>query len=179
MPDIRGGSAQIADGSVTSAKIADGTIATADLAFTPIQSGVAIASGELRSSDSAYVSSTGGGSVYLRDITTGTTLLLEGANGRVSFPGGATLDLANNTNISSGTTTGAKICTGTTQKLGFHNSTPVAQRAGAAQAAVAATAATSVTPFGFTTAAQADALVTLVNELRAALVEKGLIKGSA
>ena len=54
------------------------------------------------------------------------------------------------------------------------------------------TAATQTTPWGFATQAQADALttrinqlvadnanlITLVNELRAAQVEKGLIKGS-
>lgn len=77
------------------------------------------------------------------------------------------------------TTTGTKIATATTQKIAFHNATPVAQRAGSAQAAVATTAATNSAPYGFSTAAQADALVALVNELRAALVEKGLIKGSA
>ena len=49
----------------------------------------------------------------------------------------------------------------------------------AAQAAVATTASTNTTPYGFTTAAQADAIVTLVNELRAALVAKGIIKGAA
>lgn len=77
------------------------------------------------------------------------------------------------------TSTGTKIGTATGQKFAFHNSTPVIQRAGAAQAAVATTGATNVTPFGFTTAAQADAIVTLVNELRAMVVEKGLMKGSA
>lgn len=78
-----------------------------------------------------------------------------------------------------GTTTGSKIGTATAQKLAFHNSTPVIQRAGAAQVAVVTTAATNVAPFGFATAGQADALVTLVNELRATLVEKGLMKGAA
>ena len=78
-----------------------------------------------------------------------------------------------------GTTTGTKIGTATSQKIGFHNATPVVQRVGAAQAAVGTTAATQTTPFGYTTAAQADAIVTLVNEIRAALVEKGLIKGAA
>ena len=48
----------------------------------------------------------------------------------------------------------------------------------AAQAAVVTTAATNVAPFGYTTSAQANAIVTLVNELRAALVEKGLIAGA-
>lgn len=91
--------------------------------------------------------------------------------------GGATV--ADAFNFAFNATTGTKLGTATTQKLAFHNSTPVIQRAGAAQSAAAATAATNVAPFGFTTAAQADAIVTLVNEIRAALVEKGLIKGSA
>ncbi len=62
--------------------------------------------------------------------------------------------------------------------VAFHGATPVDQRASAAQAAVPTDAATDTAPFGFTEA-QANAIVTLVNELRAALVEKGLIKGAA
>lgn len=77
------------------------------------------------------------------------------------------------------TTTGNQFGTATTQKLAFHGSAPVVQRAGAAQAAVDTTAATNSSPYGFSTAAQADAIVTLVNELRTAMVEKGLIKGAA
>lgn len=76
-------------------------------------------------------------------------------------------------------TTGTKFGTAITQKLAFFNSTPIVQRASAAQTAVAVTGSTNVTPFGYTTAAQADALVTLANECRAALVAFGLIKGSA
>jgi hypothetical protein len=64
------------------------------------------------------------------------------------------------------------------EKISFHGVTPVAMRAGAAQAAVATTAATSTSPFGFAEA-QANAIVTLLNEIRAALVEKGIIKGAA
>lgn len=81
--------------------------------------------------------------------------------------------------ISFGTTTGTKIGTATTQKIGFYGATPIAQRSGAAQAAAAATSSTQVTPFGYTTQAQADAIVTLVNELRAWAVAQGFIKGSA
>jgi len=66
----------------------------------------------------------------------------------------------------------------TGEKVGFCGATPVVQRVGAAQAAVATTAATDTDPFGFSEA-QANAIVTLVNELRAALVAAGLIKGSA
>lgn len=81
--------------------------------------------------------------------------------------------------FSVGSTTGSKIGTATAQKLAFHNSTPVIQRASAAQTAVVTTASTQTTPWGFSTQAQADGIITLVNEIRAALVEKGLIKGSA
>jgi len=86
-------------------------------------------------------------------------------------------------------------------KVGFHGVTAVVQRAGAAQvvitptigAAVATTGSSNSSPYGFTTSAQADALVArvnqllvdsaaqtvLINELRAALAAKGLIKGAA
>jgi hypothetical protein len=52
------------------------------------------------------------------------------------------------------------------------------QRANASQAAVATTAATSTSPFGYMSA-QANGIITLVNEIRATLVEKGIMKGSA
>lgn len=77
------------------------------------------------------------------------------------------------------TMAGVKIGLSTTDKLAFHGSDPVAQRSGSAQAAVVTTTATNSTPYGYATSAQANAIVTLVNELRAAMVEKGLIKGGA
>jgi hypothetical protein len=68
----------------------------------------------------------------------------------------------------------------TTEQLGPIGGTkPVGMRAGVAQAAVTTTAATSTTPYGFGTAAQADAVVTLVNEIRATLVANGIMKGAA
>lgn len=102
---------------------------------------------------------------------------------------------------------GATILNGTialgdaiTDTVGFYGTTKVAQRAGAAQAAVtttvgsavAGTSATAVTPYGYAQA-QADAIVTnintlrtdvlalatLSNELRAAQVALGTIKGAA
>jgi hypothetical protein len=73
---------------------------------------------------------------------------------------------------------GLVVAESTTATLAFHGSTAVAQRSGAAQAAVVTTTATNTTPYGFSTAAQANAIVTLVNELRAALVEKGIIAGA-
>lgn len=95
-----------------------------------------------------------------------------------TFTNGA-IRLGSGHNVVLSATTGTKIGTATSEKLAFHNSTPVIQRAGAAQVAVATTGATSSTPFGYTTAAQANALVTLVNEIRDTLVEKGLMKGAA
>lgn len=85
----------------------------------------------------------------------------------------------NDVDVVTGTSTGSKIGKTTAQKVGFHGATPTAQRAGAAQAAAATTGATNSSPYGFTTAAQADNAIALLNEIRAALVEKGLIKGSA
>jgi hypothetical protein len=73
---------------------------------------------------------------------------------------------------------GKQLGTAIDQLIAFHGSTPVAQRAGVAQAAVVTTAPTNSTPYGFTQA-QATAILTLLNELRAALVEKGIIKGAA
>lgn len=89
------------------------------------------------------------------------------------------LGLRDGAAVVTGTTTGSIIAASTSQKLGFHGATATVQRAGAAQVAVATTAATQTTPWGFSTQAQADAIVTLLNELRAANVEKGLIKGAA
>lgn len=82
-------------------------------------------------------------------------------------------------NFRFGTTTGTNIATSVSEKLAFHGATPVIQRSGAAQVAVTTTSSTNVTPYGFSTQAQADAIVVLLNEIRAALVQKGLIKGAS
>lgn len=89
-----------------------------------------------------------------------------------------TITVTNAVNIAFSTITGTKIGTGITQKLGVYGATPIVQRSGAAQVAVATTAATSTTPFGYTTAAQADGVITLLNELRAWAVAQGFIKGA-
>ncbi len=44
-----------------------------------------------------------------------------------------------------------------------------------AAAAVATTGATQTSPFGFTTAAQANNIITLLNQIRGALVAAGLM----
>lgn len=85
---------------------------------------------------------------------------------------------ADGKNLAFGTSTGSQIGTAAAQKLGFYGATPIVQPSGASQAAVATTAATNSSPYGFSQA-QADGLVALVNELRAALVAVGIIKGSS
>ena len=58
---------------------------------------------------------------------------------------------------------------------GFGCNGATAQTAVSAGAAVATTAATNVTPFGYTTAAQADRIVALLNTIRAALIANGIL----
>lgn len=66
----------------------------------------------------------------------------------------------------------------TADKIGFSGATPTAQRSGSAQAAVSTTASTTTSPAGYATTTQANAIVSLLNEIRATLVEKGLMAGS-
>jgi len=79
--------------------------------------------------------------------------------------------------VSAGTD-GATFGETTKDKISFYGVTPIVQRSGAAQAAVTTTASQTTTPYGYSTSTQADAIVTLVNEIRAALVAVGMIKGS-
>lgn len=66
-----------------------------------------------------------------------------------------------------------------TDKIGFYGlAVPIVQRSGSAQAAVSTTASTTTSPAGYATTTQANAIVTLVNELRAALVALNLIAGA-
>ena len=76
---------------------------------------------------------------------------------------------------------GASIGLSTSEKISAYGVTPIVQRSGAAQAAVATTRAISsnATSWHFSTSTQANAIVTLVNEMREALVAFGIIKGSA
>lgn len=111
--------------------------------------------------------------------------------------------LADAVNIASNATTGTKIGTAVTQKLGFWNVTPVVQPSGAAQAdqgtmttvgANTGTAGAGLSLIGDTTAVnqasnlmndllalQEDiaALDTIVTAIRTALVDTGIMKGSA
>jgi len=87
-------------------------------------------------------------------------------------------------NIITDTTTGMKIGTATNQKLGFFNATPIVQPSAYTQTystasktnpnvtttAVDTTASTQVTPYGYSTSAQADAIPTQINALQADLL---------
>lgn len=80
--------------------------------------------------------------------------------------------------LSDGGPDGTSLGQSATDKVGFYGASPIVQRSGSAQAAVATTAATSSTPYGYSQA-QANGIVTLLNEIRATLVAAGLMKGSA
>lgn len=68
----------------------------------------------------------------------------------------------------------------TTDTIGFYGSTKVAQPAGAGQGSVTTTGTVSTAGiFGFTTSTQANAIITLLNQIRSDLVTLGLLKGSA
>ncbi len=117
--------------------------------------------------------------LYLTPAASATPLLVcTFSNDKTMTLAGAVV-MADAKNITLGSSTGNKFGTATSQMLAFWNATPIIQPASANQAAVVSTAATNVAPWGFATQAQADALVTLVNQLRADLVSAGLIKGSA
>lgn len=69
--------------------------------------------------------------------------------------------------------------------ISFYGAAPIAQPSSAAAAAVLNTATAAaisttagITVWGYSSAAQANAIITLANELRTELINLGLIKGS-
>lgn len=112
------------------------------------------------------------------DVSSAGVVTFDAVGASAGFTFSDSVTIADAKNIILNTTTGTKIGTATTQKLGFYNATPIVQRSGAAQAALATTASTNVAPYGFTTAAQADSIITLANEVRAWAVAQGFWAGS-
>lgn len=99
-----------------------------------------------------------------------------------------TMTLFDATNIVPGTTTGLKLGTSVSQKLGFFNATPIVQPSGAGQAAVTdstgGTAGSSLSDVGAThnQSTLNNNFATLAREvdsIRTALVNLGLMKGGA
>jgi hypothetical protein len=101
------------------------------------------------------------------------------------------LTLGNGGNVVVGATTGSMIGTAAAQKLGFFGATPVSQPAGASEAAItnntggtangsmAAITATNSTDQSAAINKNLTELWTLLNAMRTALVNLGLLKGSA
>jgi hypothetical protein len=101
-------------------------------------------------------------------------------NATVSIDANADLDILTAKNIKFGTSgAGTMIGTAAAELFAFHGKTPIVQPASASQALVGAASATQTTPWGYATAAQADGIVTLINEIRNVLVNLGLMKGEA
>jgi hypothetical protein len=72
---------------------------------------------------------------------------------------------------------GAQLGQSATEKIALHGATPVVQRSGSAQGALTLTTATTA-GFGFSTSTAFNSATALLVEIRAALVEKGIIAGS-
>lgn len=80
--------------------------------------------------------------------------------------------------LSDGGPDGTKFGQSATDLISFHNATPSDQRAFTATVSTSVPVSTTGGVFGFATSAQAIALVALVNEIQALLVEKGLMAAS-
>jgi len=150
--------------TVASANLVDGTIVNADVDASAAIAGTKVAP-DFGSQNVVTTGTLGAGA---------TTL-------------GGALTLGNN-DIVSGTGAGTKIGTSASQKLGFFDKTPVVQPAAANQAALTnSTGGTADGTISAVSGSGADAdinnnfteLHTLLNEIRTALVNLGLIKGAA
>jgi hypothetical protein len=134
--------------------------------------------GKLGNGLPAFVSAAG---LFENGSTTDPMLVLsDGGVVKWTFGDNNVTTIGEGVNLVLGTTTGTKIGTGTTQKLGLYGVTPVVQAAAltqtystanrthpnATQTAVATTAATNVAPYGYSTQAQADDIVTQLNAAR-------------
>lgn len=161
----------IGNSAANNVTIATGATFSVTAATAMTMSGAAINLNASSNFNVNICSGTSQGLVTIGNSAANSVNITSGAASTFTFAAGLT--------IVGDATTGVKILNSAAHKLGFYDAVAIVQRAGAAQAAVATTAATQTTPYGYTTAAQADAIVTLVNECRAALVALGLIKGAA
>jgi hypothetical protein len=80
--------------------------------------------------------------------------------------------------LGSNNTGGAVLGAAATNKIGFYGKTPITQPTAAGQAAAGTTASTTTSPAGCATTTQMTALINLVNAMRNALVDTGIMKGS-
>ena len=160
--------------TVASANLVDGTIVNADVSASAAIAGTKIAP-DFGAQNVVTTGTLGAGATTVGTLAAAATTL------------SGNLTLGDN-NIVAGTTTGAKIGTATTQKLAFYNATPIVQPAGANQAALTnSTGGTADGTLAAVSGSGADTdinnnfteLHTLLNEIRTAMVNLGLIKGAA
>ncbi len=110
-------------------------------------------------------------------ITSLTSDSIAIANTQVSGLGTMSTENSNAVAITGGTITGAAVSAlSSLQANGpFGCNSATAQTAYVSGGAVSATGATNTSPYGYTTAAQANGIVTLLNNIRAALVANGIM----
>lgn len=80
--------------------------------------------------------------------------------------------------IGDGSPDGSIVVKSATEKLGFYGTAPVVQPSGAAQGAPCLAALATGAVYGFATVAAASTVLNLVDAMRTALINLGLIKGS-
>jgi len=187
--------------TVASANLVDGTIVDADVSASAAIALSKLATGALPTAITVASANLVDGTIVNADVSASAAIagtkiapdfgsqniVTTGTLGAGATTLSAALTLGNN-DIVSGTGAGTKIGTSASQKLAFYNATPVVQPAAANQAAL--TNSTGGTADGTLAAVSGtgdDAdinnnfteLHTLLNEIRTALVNLGLIKGAA
>lgn len=150
-----------------------GFLSTASLSTTTVTTAYGIYLDKIGAGTTEY-------GLYVADLNTaGTNYAIYTNAGAIRF--GDSITIADAKNIILDTTTGTKIGTATSQKLGFWNVTPIIQPASANQAALSldvdVTGADTVDKAAINT--NFTNIQTLVNQLRSDLVAAGIIKGSA
>ena len=80
--------------------------------------------------------------------------------------------------VSKGNDDGTTFGQNASDLISFYGVTPVVQPTAAAQAAAGITATTTTSPAGFATTTQGNNLINLVDAIRTALVNTGIMKGS-
>ena len=178
--------------NVTGTQDTTGNAATATTAATATKLASAVNIGGVSFDGSADIDLSGVNVTGTQDTTgnaaTATTALTvtEAAQAAITSVGTLTgLTMADEGDIAVNATTGTKIGTATTQKLGFFNATPVAQPAAAAQAAVTSQSLSDTAAGTYTQAhitkiqTELNDVTALANEMRTVLVNLGLMRGSA
>lgn len=161
----------ITGGSISSATISGSTVNNTTIGATTATTGRFTTAKFNGSTYNPYVVAFGPGSnvgwTNGTDTGVGPYMSSDGSYWRVITGGSERLKI---TSGGAGTVTGTMAISGA-----FGCNGAAAQTAYASGGAVSSTAATNAAPYGYTTAAQADGIVTLLNNIRAALVANGIM----